>query len=140
MANEIIEANAFETDAIKSSFDGTGDTMFRLKAISAMNTAESLNDHMNEIIKVCDYVIMPGVRKGRGNNPDSRCQNTYIFDTDGNAFFTQSDGVANDLQKFIHFCPDLGKQSMPLGYLPLKCVSRPLPNGNTIKNLIIADE
>ena len=138
MTNEISKIDAAASVQARSSLN-SGDMLARLQVVSAMNNADSLNDHMDEVLRICDYIIMPGVRKGRGNNPDVECQNTYLVDVDKNVYFTQSDGVAKTLEQYLLFCPDLGKETMPNGYLPLMCVSRELSNGNTIKTLVIAE-
>lgn len=109
----------------------------KMAVLKAYNAAQPLNNHVGEVIKVCDVITMPGVRKGRNGMPDTDCQNTYLIDVDGNAYFSQSDGVARSLQMFIALYPDLGK-STEKGCIELSCIEQELGNGNTLKTLIPA--
>lgn len=133
--NEIIKAESAEQTYINtcdlSTFEGKKTTA------NAINNADSLNNHVGEIIRVKDVITMAGVRKGRNGQPDAPCQNTYIIDTDGNAYFSQSDGVKNSLNvtMAIYQVCDAGN-----GYLPMVCKTEQLPNGNTIKTLVVVDE
>ena len=79
----------------------------------------------------------PGIRKGRNGMPDVECQNTYLIDVNGNAYFSQSDGVARSLQMFVALYPDFGKSSEK-GCVEIKCIEQPMNNGNTLKTLIPA--
>ena len=105
--------------------------------LKAYNAAEPLNNHVGEALKICDVMTTPGIRKGRQGAPDMPCQNTYLIDVDGVAYFSQSDGVARSLQMFIALYPDMGKSSEK-GYVELSCVSQEMKNGNTLKTLIPA--
>ncbi len=106
-------------------------------ALKAYGSADSLNNHVGEVLKISDVMTMPGIRKGRNGQNDKPCQNTYLIDTEGNAYFTQSDGVANSLQMFVALYPEFGKSTAE-GYIALSCVERPMPNGNTLKTLVPA--
>ena len=107
------------------------------RSVNAINNAVSLNDHVGEVLRIVDVITMPGVRKGRNGQDDMTCQNTYLIDADGIAYFSQSDGVKraiNAIMSIYKKC-DAGK-----GYLPLACKSDVLPNGNTIKTIVVVDD
>lgn len=105
--------------------------------LKAYNAAEPLNDHVDEELKICDVMTTPGIRKGRNGMPDVPCQNTYLIDINGKAYFSQSDGVARSLQMFVALYPDMGKSGSD-GYVAIKCIEQPMNNGNTLKTLIPA--
>ena len=107
------------------------------RSANAINSAVSLNDHVGKVLHIVDVITMPGIRKGRNGQDDMPCQNTYLIDADGITYFSQSDGVKrsiNTTMSIFKKC-DAGK-----GYLPLVCKSDVLPNGNTIKTLVVADD
>lgn len=64
---------------------------------NAANSAKSLNAAMEDGIDVFNVIgIMtePGVRKSRdANGVDTPCTNTTLVCEDGNAYFTQSEGI-----------------------------------------------
>ena len=105
--------------------------------LKAYNAAESLNNHMDEVLHICDVMTTPGIRKGRNGMPDVECQNTYLIDTNGVSYFTQSDGVKRSLNLFVALYPDFGKSSEK-GCIDLKCIEQELGNGNSLKTLIPA--
>lgn len=105
--------------------------------LKAYNSSEPLNNHVDEVLHICDVMTTPGIRRGRNGMPDVECQNTYLIDTEGNAYFSQSDGVARSLQMFVALYPDMGKSS-ELGCVDMKCIEQPMNNGNTLKTLIPA--
>ena len=105
--------------------------------LKAYNAAEPLNNHVDEVLHICDCMTTPGIRKGRNGMPDMPCQNTYLIDTNGVAYFSQSDGVARSLQMFIALYPDFNKSSEK-GCVDIKCIEQPMNNGNTLKTLIPA--
>lgn len=109
----------------------------KMRVANAINSAVSLNDHVGEVLRIVDVITMPGVRKGRNGQADTPCQNTYLIDADGITYFSQSDGVKRSINTTLSIfrkC-DAGK-----GYLPLACKSDALPNGNTIKTLVLVDD
>lgn len=121
----VVQINTLNTD----TFDG------KITALNALNNAVSLKD-ANSSLKICDCIALPGVRKGRNNTADTECQNTYLIDVDGNAYFTQSDGIARSVRMIYMLFPDFGKSS-DVGYLKVRVVEKKLPNGNTIKSLVV---
>ena len=109
----------------------------KTSVLKAYNSAEPLNNHVDETLKICDVMTTPGIRRGRNGMPDMPCQNTYLIDVDGVAYFSQSDGVARSLQMFVALYPDMGKNSEK-GCVEIKCIEQPMNNGNTLKTLIPA--
>lgn len=109
----------------------------KMRSANAINSAVSLNDHVGEVLRIVDVITMPGVRKGRNGQADTPCQNTYLIDADGVTYFSQSDGVKRSINTTLSIFKkcDAGK-----GYLPLVCKSDFLPNGNTIKTLVLVDD
>ena len=109
----------------------------KMRSANAINSAGSLNDHVGEVLRIVDVITMPGVRKGRNGQADAPCQNTYLIDADGITYFSQSDGVKRSINTTLSIFKkcDAGK-----GYLPLVCKSDVLPNGNTIKTLVLVDD
>lgn len=105
-------------------------------AINALNNAHSLNDYPNETFNLRDVMMINGIRKGRGNAEDTECINTYFIDDKGEAYFTQSDGIARSMRNILMLLPELGKDTNE-GYLPIKIVEEKLQNGNTIKNIVL---
>lgn len=112
----------------------------KMATINAVNNSEPLANHMNEALKICDCVTMPGIRRGRNGMPDTPCINSHLIDVDGISYFSQSDGVARAIQMFASCWDDFGKNSTEEGYLELVCIAKPLPNGNTLKTLVFASE
>jgi hypothetical protein len=109
----------------------------KMRSANAINSAVSLNDHVGEVLRIVDVITMPGIRKGRNGQADTPCQNTYLIDADGTTYFSQSDGVKRSINTTLSIFKkcDVGK-----GYLPLVCKSDVLPNGNTIKTLVVVDD
>lgn len=147
MANEIMvsENNAIAaTDnnfdiptGFINTFDITTDEG-KKAVLKSYNASESLNLHVGEVLNICDCITTPGIRKGRNGQADMPCQNTYLIDTDGITYFSQSDGVARSLQMFAALYPDFGKSSEK-GCIEIVCVEQNLPNGNSLKTLVPAE-
>lgn len=108
----------------------------KINTLNAINNAMSLKDAKDTVLDVCDCITMPGTRKGRNGMPDADCQNTYLIDTEGNAWFTQSDGIARSVKMIAMMFPDFGK-GMDDKCLHLRVESKEIANGNTIKTLVI---
>ena len=129
-AAKVLSGNAVQINTLNTdTFDG------KITALNALNNAVSLKD-ANSSLKICDCIALPGVRKGRNNTADTECQNTYLIDVDGKAYFTQSDGIARSVRMIYMLFPDFGKSS-DVGYLKIRVVEKKLPNGNTIKSLVV---
>lgn len=130
-ANDFTPVQGFINTCDLSTLNG------KKRSVNAINNAVSLNNHVGEVLHVVDIITMPGIRKGRNGQDDMPCQNTYLIDADGIAYFSQSDGVKrsiNNMMSLFKTC-DAGK-----GYLPLACKSDVLPNGNTIKTIVLVDD
>ncbi len=110
----------------------------KIKVINAVNNSVPLKDYMDKELHICDCITMPGIRKGRNGMPDTNCTNTHLIDVDGVSYFSQSDGVARAIVMFAALWPDFGK-STELGCLRMKCVAQDLPNGNTLKTMVICE-
>lgn len=106
------------------------------QVMNAYADSESLANHVGEVLKVCDCMTTPGIRKGRNGQNDTECQNTYFIDVDGKSYFSQSDGVARALQMIATLYPKFGKDTEK-GYIEIACKENSLPNGNTIKTLVV---
>lgn len=103
---------------------------------NAANSAKSLNEAMEDGIDefhVIGIMTEPGVRKSRdANGVDAPCTNTTLVCEDGNAYFTQSEGIrksADTLYKLGVF--DSGEA------VALTVDVTKTGNGNTIKSLCI---
>ena len=108
----------------------------RATFVKICNASESLNEHMGEVLNICDIVTTPGVRKGRNGMPDVPCQNTYLIDTDGKSYFSQSDGVARAVQFVAVGFPNLEYDGQ--NFVPIVCEGQELKNGNVMKTLVPA--
>lgn len=100
--------------------------------LNALNSAVSLNNFNDTPLTIVDIITTPGVRKSRNAGvDDTPCQNTYLIDYEGKAYFTQSDGIARSVNGILAF---LTAEEIHTGIA--MCVrSTKLPNGNTIKSL-----
>lgn len=145
MTNEIISANENTniSFAVPTGFINTFDLTTnegKIATVNAINNSEPLNDHVGEVIKVVDCITIPGVRKGRNGMPDTECVNTHLIDVDGKVYFSQSDGVARSIRSFAALWPDFGKGTTVEGYLSMICKEISLPNGNTLKTMVIVED
>lgn len=138
-ATELAKNPSFEIpEGFINTFDLTTDEG-KFSVLAALNGAEPLNDHVGEVLQVCDCITEPGIRKARDNrSEDTHCINTYLVTVDGMAYFSQSDGVARSVRMIAALWGDFGK-STELGYLNLCCIEKKLANGNTIKNIVPAN-
>lgn len=147
MAKEIVKAESVELATnidfdVKTGYINTFDMSTiegKMDVINAVNSTESLNAHVGEVLKINNCITMPGIRKGRNGAPDTECQNTILVDVDGISYFSQSDGVARDICLISSVFPDFGKNSNE-GYLKLVCISKDLPNGNSLKSVVIKND
>lgn len=101
---------------------------------NAVNSAKSLNAAIEDgidVFSVIGIMTEPGVRKSRdANGVDMPCTNTTLVCEDGNAYFTQSEGIrksADTLYKLGVF--EYG-EAVALSVDVIKT-----GNGNTIKSL-----
>lgn len=143
MANEIVKNDQTQEIQAVSMVEGYINTFpidtveGKIATINAYNAAVSLKDYVGVVLHICDVITMPGIRKARSlDQVDTHCQNTYLIDTEGKAYFSQSDGVAKSINVIAAMMPDFGKSS-ELGYLPLACTETQLANGNTLKQIVV---
>lgn len=144
MTNEIVKIDQTQEIQAVSMVEGYINTLpidtaeGKIATINAYNAAVSLKDYVGVVLHICDVITMPGVRKARSlDQMDTKCQNTYLIDTEGKAYFSQSDGVAKSINVIAAMMPGFGKND-ELGYLPLACTETQLANGNTLKQIVIA--
>ena len=108
----------------------------KVNVLNALNNAMSLKQAKDAVLDICDCIVMAGVRKGRNGMADTECNNVYLIDTEGNAWFSQSDGIARSVKMIVMMFPDFGKSSDDK-CLHVKVVEKELDNGNTIKTLVL---
>lgn len=125
---------------------GLNDNAGKNAVLRALNDAESLADAVPEgtVLEVVDFVVTPGVRRSRvQGQPDTDCVNVYIIDKAGNAYMSQSEGIARSVQQIMALYSVNGQPVSPRelegGFLRLAVKSRKLANGNTIKALVPVD-
>lgn len=109
----------------------------KMAVANAVNSALSLNDTANNgvVIEVTDIITTPGIRKSRDPRlPDVPCVNTYLIDAEGNAYMSQSDGIARSAEMLVALNIFEGCEAVGM-----VVDARPLPNGNTVKSLKVID-
>lgn len=101
---------------------------------NAANSAKSLNAAMEDGVNVFNVIgIMtePGVRKSRdANGVDAPCTNTTLVCEDGNAYFTQSEGIRKSADTLCKLGVFNSGEAIALSVEVTKTGS-----GNTIKSL-----
>lgn len=135
-------------NAIVSMADANGEVVYQasnystikptketIKIIAnAVNSAKSLNEAMEDGIDVFNVIgIMtePGVRKSRdANGVDTPCTNTTLVCEDGNAYFTQSEGIRKSADTLCKLGVFKSGEAIALSVNVTKTGS-----GNTIKTL-----
>jgi hypothetical protein len=109
----------------------------KLASVNAYNAAESLSKHVGEVLEVIGAFTTPGIRAARGaGQEDTPCQNTYLLTKDGKSYFSQSDGVARSINMIASVFGSF-YLSDEVPYLPISCIEDTLPNGNTLKKLVV---
>lgn len=104
-------------------------TQEKLKVFALTSSPELLKDHDDEVLSVIGWIVEVGYR-ARGDVQES-CINTTLFTSDGHAYFTQSNGVANAMNRLRPIFPD-----GPNGILKLKSSKVLMKNGNTVRTLV----
>lgn len=101
---------------------------------NAANSARSLNAAMEagvDVFYVIGVMTAPGVRKSReANRSDTPCTNTVLVCEDGNAYFTQSEGIRKSADLLYNLGVFDSGEAIALSVDVTE--SR---NGNTIKSL-----
>lgn len=140
MANEIMVANnteivAASDFAIPRGYVCTVDitTIEGKKAVmNAINGGVSLADYETDTFNVVDIITTAGVRSRTGE----ACTNTYLILDNGTTLFTQSDGVKRSVDTIVALFS--GPNGVDFGDgITLKTVSQKLPNGNTLRTLVM---
>lgn len=127
--DDVIAANGYINSVDMNSVEG------KIAVANAVNNASSLKTKTG-VMEIVDCITLPGVRVGRNNMPDTPCTNVYLIDKNGDAWFSQSDGIARSVRLIASLFPDFGK-SLPDGALKVRVVEQELPNGNTLKTLAL---
>lgn len=112
----------------------------KIASAKALTGALTLNDvPEGTVIDVRDIITTPGVRKARDPRlPNTPCINTYVIDTSGHAYMSQSEGIAQSAALLAATFPDMGK-SDPEGCVPVYVQVTPLDGGKTYKTLVPAE-
>lgn len=101
---------------------------------NAVNSAKSLNAAMEDgvdVFNVIGIMTEPGVRKSRdANGVDMPCTNTTLVCEDGNAYFTQSEGIRKSADTLCKLGVFEADEAVALSVDVIKTGS-----GNTIKSL-----
>ena len=118
------------TDTILNTFKGN-DVASRRALYNALNNAKSLNANDSWPINVANIVIVAGTRAVSGDE----CENVYLICDNGDAYFSQSNGIAKSAKELAAIF-DFGDGTA----IPVEVsVQQNARSGNTIKSLRIAD-
>ena len=132
MSNEL--ANVENTNAVELNIPNgyicTVDRTTRegtIKIANALSDAASLAEIGDKHFNLVDVITTPGVRTRTGEV----CTNTYLIDSEGNIYMTQSDGLKRSAQQIAGlFNYDFGEDGIEVAVIEKK-----LNNGNTLKTL-----
>ena len=98
-----------------------------IKVANALSDAASLAEIGDKHFNLVDVITTPGVR----NRTGEVCTNTYLIDSEGNIYMTQSDGLKRSAQQIVGlFNGDFGE-----GGIEVAVIEKKLNNGNTLKTL-----
>lgn len=98
-----------------------------IKVANALSDASSLAEIGDKHFILMDVITTPGVRTRTGEV----CTNTYLIDSEGNIYMTQSDGLKRSAQQIVGlFNGDFGEDGIEVAVIEKK-----LNNGNTLKTL-----
>lgn len=98
-----------------------------IKIANALSDAASLAEIGDKHFNLVDVITTPGVRTRTGEV----CTNTYLIDSEGNIYMTQSDGLKRSAQQIVGlFNSDFGEDGIEVAVIEKK-----LNNGNTLKTL-----
>lgn len=123
----------YEAQTISTISDATPQA--KAVALNAKNDAVSLAEHVDEALHIVDVIMAPGIRKSRvAGVEDVECMNTYLIDNTGQAYVSQSDGVARSVASIVDVFPDCNK---PAGLI-MQCKEKTIANGNTVKTVSVA--
>lgn len=136
MADEIMKATDSTDLYIPSNYSSISDTEptqeQRVMVANALNNAESLAEHEDEVLEVIACMTKPGVRrarqKGDSNHP---CTDSILICADGSAYFSKSEGVRKALDNFMACGIFTGE------VVKMKMQSKRIQGGNTMKTLVL---
>lgn len=136
MADEIIKADDNAELYVPSNYSSFSDIEpsqeQRMMVANALNNAESLAEHEDEVLAVIACMTKPGVRRARQKGDvDHPCTDSILICADGTAYFSKSEGVRKALDNFMAcgiFTGDIVK---------IKMVSKKIQGGNTMKTLVL---
>lgn len=136
MYDDNTDANGDIRNAIVNTVTASPDDIrSALIVANAINDAYSLNDAVapDTTLFVTDIIVVPVTRTDDSGNKVS-AEGTYLVCADGNAYYSQSAGIARSAKLIAAVTSyRLGKDS-PDGYIPVKvCVKQ--TNGRTYKTL-----
>ena len=98
-----------------------------IKVANALSDASSLAEIGDKHFILMDVITTPGVRTRTGEV----CTNTYLIDSEGNIYMTQSDGLKRSAQQIVGlFNGDFGEDGIEVAVIEKK-----LHTGNTLKTL-----
>lgn len=127
--NELANADTVELN-IPNGYICTVDRTTRegtIKVANALSDAASLAEIGDKHFNLVDVITTPGVRTRTGEV----CTNTYLIDSEGNIYMTQSDGLKRSAQQIVGlFNGDFGEDGIEVAVIEKK-----LNNGNTLKTL-----
>lgn len=136
MYDDNTDANGDIRNAIVNTVTASPDDIrSALIVANAINDAYSLNDAVapDTTLFVTDIIVVPITRVDDSGNRVN-AEGTYLVCADGNAYYSQSAGIARSAKLIAAVTSyRLGKDS-PDGYIPVKvCVKQ--TNGRTYKTL-----
>lgn len=102
---------------------------------NAVNNAESLANFEGVTLKIANVLTRPGMRGDLNGENQTPCQCTYLIDTDGRAYFSQSDGVARSINTIMGIYTEFPKDTENGEYAEMILRSHDLPSGRTIKTI-----
>ena len=127
--NELANTDSVELN-IPNGYICTVDRTTRegtIKVANALSDAASLAEIGSKHFNLVDVITTPGVRTRTGEV----CTNTYLIDSEGNIYMTQSDGLKRSAQQIVGlFNGDFGEDGIEVAVIEKK-----LNNGNTLKTL-----
>lgn len=113
-----------------NTLSNKSDDGVKLLSVDAVNDALPLGEYIGETIQLCDVITKQGTRYSKYTGTESACQDTYLFDTDGTCYYTQSDGVATSINMLVSVFPDLTYKDQD--YIEVEVCRKQLRNGNTL--------
>lgn len=102
----------------------------KIRFLNSMNNSISLKDIGDKPLIIVDAFTVNGVRNYR-NTPKTPCINSYLLDSAGRTFFSQSAGIARSLYAIHLMFPDFNK---PKG-LKIRVNKTSLDDDKTLKSL-----